>query len=188
MMRADAPRAGAPGRLGPTKPAVPLGPRQERVLALLDQYPGLNIDELAGALGVQRTAAKHHVQALERRGMLVRVRQGRHLLHFPADLPPVERLVFTVFRVPSVRRVAEEVFLDPSVSREALAERLEVTPRTVRRALGLLLRQGLMQVHQSSGQRTLHLHPQLRVLLARQPSPPQARASAAAGPPVGDTP
>ena len=169
---------------GRTSPALGdrLGPRRRRILDLLGETPGLNLDEVAQALGVQRTAAKHHLRLLERLGHVVRVHQGRHVMHFRAGMPPVEQEMFRLFRVPSVRRVAEALFLDGGRPREALAAELDVTPRTVRRAIRQLTRSGLARLERAPDGPRVFLHPRLRILIARQanplpPPPPEGPAT-----------
>lgn len=144
-----------------------LGPRKRRVLEILEAYPGLNLDEVALALGVQRTAAKHHLLYLEKLGLVTRVRWGRHRLHFPKSLPASERILFCLFRVPSLHRLTQALMVDPSLDGARLATQLQVSPRTIRRAVRLLTRNGLVRVHAGAGGPVATLHPRLRILLAR---------------------
>ena len=156
------------GTLGHRAPE--LGPRKRRVLAILEAYPGLNLDEVALALGVQRTAAKHHLVYLEKAGLVTRVRFGRHRLHFPQSLPASERTMFCLFRVPSLHRLAQALLADPALDGSRLAAQLQVSPRTIRRAVRLLTRNGLVRVQAGAGGPVATLHPRLRVLLARDPA------------------
>ncbi|HUR25215.1 MAG TPA: winged helix-turn-helix transcriptional regulator [Candidatus Thermoplasmatota archaeon] len=156
---------------GTAERASVIGPKRQLILEILEDRPGLNLDEVAAALGVRRTAAKHHLRLLERGGYVVRLHQGRHVLHFRVGLPAIEQAMFRLFRIPSVRRVAEAVFLDDCKPRDALASQLDVTPRTVRRAIRQLAKAGLLRIERSpTSSRTL-LHPRLRVLIARQAGP-----------------
>lgn len=157
------------GRTGPT---AGIGPRRLAILELLDRHPGLNLDEVAASLGVRRTAAKHHLRLLERDALVVRVQQGRHVLHFRHGLPGVDQEIFRLFRVPSVRRVAEALYLDPTCRREDLAATLDVTPRTIRRAIRHLSRAGLARSEEGPQGPVVLLHPRLRMLVARGPVPP----------------
>ncbi|MHB1262008.1 MAG: helix-turn-helix domain-containing protein [Thermoplasmatota archaeon] len=159
------------GRIGPM---VGIGPRRQAILDLLEHNPGLNLDEVAAALGVRRTAAKHHLRLLERDGLVVRVQQGRHVLHFRHGLPVVDQEIFRLFRVPSVRRVAEALYFDPACRREDLAATLDVTPRTIRRAIRHLSRAGLARSEEGPQGPLVLLHPRLRMLVARGAAPPPA--------------
>lgn len=166
------PRNGALERLVSQR----FGPKAQLVIRILHERPGLNIDELAGTMGVRRTAANHHVRILERAGVLVRVRQARHQLHFAGDTTRFERIMLCALRVPSVLDVARRLFEGAPPSSNRLAAELEVTSRTVRRALRLLATQGLLKVEDQEGRRIAHLHPALRLVLAREPRPPLAAA------------
>lgn len=141
----------------------------KKLLAALQERPGLNIDELAQALGVRRTAAKHHLRRLERDHVVVRIRQGRHVLHFPSSMNPTQRTAFTVLRVPSIRAVLLDLFSNASHSKAHIAQRLRVSTRTVRRALRKLEQQGLarVQLPLGGGADLVHLHPEMRIALAR---------------------
>lgn len=159
------PRNGALERLVSQR----FGPKAQLVIRILHQRPGLNIDELAATMGVRRTAANHHVRILERAGVLVRVRQARHQLHFAGDTTGFERTMLCALRVPSVLDVARRLFEGAPPSSSRLAAELDVTSRTVRRALRLLGSQGLMKIEERDGMRIAHLHPTLRLVLAREP-------------------
>lgn len=158
------PRNGALERLVSQK----FGPKAQLVVRTLHERPGLNIDELAAVMGVRRTAANHHVRILERDGLVVRVRQARHQLHFAGDTTGFERTMLCAMRVPSVLDVARLLFNGAPPSSSRLAETLGVTTRTVRRALRLLANQSLLKIEERQGVRIAHLHPTLRLVLARE--------------------
>lgn len=154
------------------------GPKAQLVVRILHDQPGLNIDELATRMGVRRTAANHHVRVLEREGLVVRVRQARHQLHFAGDTTGFERGMLCALRVPSVQDVARLLFGGAPPASAPLAAKLGVSARTVRRALRLLASQGLLRVEDRDGARIGHLHPALRVVLAREPVEPDGQAFA----------
>lgn len=163
------------------------GPKARQVILLLHQNPGLNIDELAASMGVRRTAANHHVRILERAGLVVRLRQARHQLHFTSDTTSFERAMLRALRVASVQDVARLLFHGTAPSTSALADALNVTPRTTRRALRLLSNQGLLRIEHQGDRKVAHLHPHLRLVLARAPvagdGPPQEGPGFPAGSP-----
>jgi DNA-binding MarR family transcriptional regulator len=127
--------------------------KRRRLLEILDRQPGLNIDELAKSLGVRRTAAIHHLRRLEKQTTIVRVRQGRHVLHFLGSLPPARRAAICLARVPSVRRIVEDLAVNPVYSQEAVAARVGVSRRTVRRAIRRLLQGRLIDIAESEDRR-----------------------------------
>jgi DNA-binding transcriptional ArsR family regulator len=158
-----APRNGALEHLASQR----FGPKAQAIVRMLHERPGLNIDELAVLLGVRRTAANHHVRTLERAGLVVRMRQSRHQLHFAGDTNGFERTMLCALRVPSVQDVAQKLFEGAPPSSSDLAAALDVSARTARRALRLLGNLGLLRIESPGGRRVAHLHPALRLVLAR---------------------
>jgi predicted transcriptional regulator len=147
-------------------------PRQ--ILEILQETPGLNILELAERLGIRRTAVKHHIRRLERDRMIGKVRQGRHVLHFPASFDRRKRAAICLLRVDSVRMVAEEAFRTPVLSWRELEGRTGLSHRTVRRAVRELETNELLVVERDmrKGSHRLHLHPEMRLVLAEYLSEP----------------
>jgi DNA-binding MarR family transcriptional regulator len=134
------------------------------------EHPGLNLQELADAVGINRTAVIYHVRRMVRAGTVVTLRQGPHVLHFPSTMPKEQQGALSLLRIASVRAVAQELHHDPNLSCPRIAGRLHTTVRTVRRALRALTDRGLLRVEEgpaSGRDRIAHLHPQLRLLLAR---------------------
>lgn len=154
-----------------------LSDRQRTLAALVTDEPALNIREIAERLGVQRTAAKHHVRFLVARGHLVTVRQGRHLLHFPAWMPDAERRSLAALRIGSVRSVVAAVFAAPGISAGHLPAQVGLKPRTVRATLRFLRHAGLVELERETGTRLpkVHLRPETRVTWARWFDPTRDR-------------
>ncbi len=178
------PRNGALERLVSQR----FGPKAQQVVRILHVRPGLNIEELAAELGVRRTAANHHVRLLERAGIVVRVRQARHQLHFAGDTTPLEREILCLLRIESVLDVARALLDGLPPSGDHLGPRLGITGRTARRALRMLNSRGLMRVEQAEAGKQAHLHPLLRIVLARatDPAEPAPAPQAAPGRTPGD--
>lgn len=151
-------------------PSHPENLNRRAMYRFIVDHPGLNLQELADAVGIQRTAALYHVRRMVREARVVTQRHGPHLLHFPSDMPREQRTALSLLRIPSVRAVALELHRDPKLSPGALAAKLDTTVRTVRRALRALQSNGLLRIEETpspqSG-RVAHLHPELRILLVR---------------------
>lgn len=173
---------------GPPLPArlKPLGRQPLRVLDLLERLPGLNIDELSAQLDLRRTAINHHLRILLRLGAVVRIRQGRHALHFRAETPAQERLALSLLRIPGVLAFSLDAFTRPEGESAARAQRLGISTRHARRALRLLVRSGMARTDPRVRREppVVHLHPQMRLVLAR--IPPASPSDGDAG--VGDLP
>lgn len=164
-MRQDGPDWGAASAL-PTLHNIE-NPNQRRVLWMIHKYPGLNSQELAQVLGLARTAVVYHVRRLTRLGLIIEEKQGQHKLHFPASLPSAKRRALCQLRVPSVRKVALALFAAPRDTIRAVAERVEMNPRTVRRALQGLRHDNLAFCEKNGRGQIVHLHPEVRLVLAR---------------------
>lgn len=174
---------GFASRLGGTPDRRPGGatdlfrnPNCRRLMDLIQEVPGLNIQELSDQAGIHRTAANYHVRRLIQAGYVATLRQGPHLLHFPVGIPPAQRVALGLLRIPSVRAAVQECFYHPTASWPDLAGRLHVTIRTVRRAIHALQRKDLVHLerHGRAREYTIHLHPDLRLVMARwiMPAPP----------------
>lgn len=171
VSRDDAPPPGATLR-----GMMALSRQAQRVVGIIRSAPGLNIDEVAAHLGLRRTAANHHLRVLLRSGLVVRVRQGRHALHFPVETPPAQRRAICLLRVPGMHALARDLFENPVDTCAARALRIGVTDRHVRRGLSAFVRQDLVRIEGGGARHAslVHLHPDLRLLLVRwtPPAPP----------------
>lgn len=146
----------------------PLRRQQQRVLSVLTDRPGLNIDELSASLGLRRTAINHHVRVLLRSGLVVRLRQGRHALHFTSGTSPCQRAAFCALRIPGVSALCRDAFDHPCDALSSRSERLGLSRRHVRRAFKMLVKQGLATSKPGLDHAvTIHLHPDLRILIVR---------------------
>lgn len=162
--------------------------KRRRLLEVLDRHPGLNIDELAQALGVRRTAAIHHLRRLEKQATIVRVRQGRHVLHFLGALPPARRNAICLARVPSIRRIVEDLAQNPVYSQEGIAARVGVSRRTVRRAIHRLAQGGLIDLSPGRGHRSLVVRLSRELSDGIAPMPSYLVAAASGAVPLGPSP
>lgn len=153
----------------PAQVLASLNGRQAELLEIVHREPGLNIQELADGLRVQRTAAKHHVDSLLKARHVVTLRQGRHVLHFPRWMPPQERKALAVLRIGSARAIVATAFEEPGISTTELADRLEMSPRTVRATVRLLREGDFITVEKPDGIRMyqVHLSMDMRVVWAR---------------------
>jgi DNA-binding transcriptional ArsR family regulator len=61
---------------------------QARVVELVAREPGCSIQQVAVQLRVSHATASYHLFALGRMGLLVQVRDGREVRHFPGNAAP----------------------------------------------------------------------------------------------------
>lgn len=57
--------------------------QRQRILLLFEPGESLNATRIVETLGLSRTAAMHHIQALESAGVLTKTRVGRESLYSP---------------------------------------------------------------------------------------------------------
>lgn len=159
--------------------AIPLGldritnANQRRLARLIHERPGLNGQELSQAIGVTRTAINYHIRRLCAAGFVVSERQGSHLLHFPHNTSPARRRALALLRLDSVRVLATAAYHSPQIRIQQLAVRSDMNPRTLRRALHTLRHHDLVRCEKNGHAQVVHLHPELRIVLARW-APPEA--------------
>lgn len=141
---------------------------RDRIHALIGEKPGLNIQEIADATGIQRTAVNHHIRHMARTGDVVKRRQGLNVLHFPPTIPPMQVRALSCLRVPSILLVVEQIYHQPSVTWNDIAHRYDLNERTVRRAVQTLEDEHLLRVERRGrGKQVCHLHPEMRMVLVR---------------------
>lgn len=147
----------------------PDNPNYRLVLQCILENPARNLQELADAVGIRRTAVGYHVRRMVRAGLVVTQRQRRNILHFHVSMPRAHRTALALLRVESIRRVVLELYRDPHVQWPELAERLETTVRTVQRAIRALQGEQLLEIEKAGDPplQTVHFHPLLRVVIAR---------------------
>lgn len=153
--------AGLPWRSAEQRQSA-LTDRQRELRDYLHANPGKDINELAAALGVRRTAANFHARRLIRRGQVVTLRRGRHLLHFPAEMAAAERELIALIRRQSIQAVVHAVRADPSTLWKEVSRRTGYSSRSVRRAVSALTRGGLMALKRAASHpRFVSLDPRL---------------------------
>lgn len=135
-------------------------PTRSRLLHLIRRHPGLTIQDLADLTNVERTTVQYHTRKLEQERLISCRCQGRNRLHFPAGMDRSLRRAMTLMYVDSIRLLVERLLQDPEmVSPKALADRLQVSTRTVRRGLNRLKDADLIEVESRDDGKIAKLHP-----------------------------
>lgn len=143
--------------------------RRKKIIHLLEEQPGLSIDELADAFNISRGTIRHHLQLLIRQGNVAAYRQGNRRLHFTTQMSPMRRKAIYLLRIGSIRSVVNETVDYPRFRLSQVAQQIGLSPRSVRRALQMLEKAGLIEWRSSSkqkGVREVVFHPELRVAWA----------------------
>lgn len=159
---APAPRQ-SPVRLAPPNGVDHLA--RVELLRLAREQPGLNIHEMARQLGLSRGATRYHLRVLIRHGRMVTQRQGHHLLHFAAAMPPLRRRAVALLRIGSLRAIVGALVQDRTLRPSALARHLGMSARSVRRGINTLAKTGLALQHKDPRGRgqDVELHPDARI-------------------------
>jgi predicted transcriptional regulator len=123
--------------------AAPAGSRA-RLLAAIVAEPGLSKADLARRAGLAWNLCDHHLGALERAGDALLVKLGREVHAFPRGWARAAACRRVLERDRVARRVLEQLGAAPCRTQAELRERSGHSPRSLRRALGLLVRHGLV--------------------------------------------
>lgn len=117
------------------------------MLRLVQEHPGLNLQELCARVRLARGPTQWHLDKLERNGYLTRVRHGGESLFFPRAMPPQQVKALAALRHPSRRALlalaARQAGLRPSEA----ARELGLRPPTIRHHARELLELGLLSQH-----------------------------------------
>lgn len=139
------------------------GSRAE-VLRVIEERPGLSIQEVAEAMGLSRGAVRHHLGYLTRDGHVASHRHGNHVLLFSAAVPVMRRRAIFQLRIGSIRSIVEAAIERPRFRPVEVADEVGITVRSVRRGLRVLERAGLVQSESvRRGTYRLSFHPELRI-------------------------
>lgn len=138
--------------------------QRSSLFRLIAEQPGLDLKELADALGFSRSTVAYHVRRLGPR--VVTIRQGRHRLHFSSSMHSMQRQAIALLRIWSVRFLVEAAIREKVIDPHALAQEKGISGRSVRRSIRMLVDAGLAQDHPDEkirGARRLDLHPHTRL-------------------------
>lgn len=141
-------------------------PLRADIARLLDEQPGLSIHEVAEIVGLSRGAVRHHLSRLITQGYVAAYRQGNQRLHFTTNMPPMRRKAVYLLRIGSLRSFVEGTIDEGRFHPGELANELGLSARSVRRALAMLEKAGLVERTKSTQQRGAHelsFHSELRV-------------------------
>ena len=139
------------------------GPRAD-VLRIIEERPGLSIQELAEALELSRGAVRHHLVHLTRDGHVSSHRHGNHVLLFAASVPVMRRRAIFQLRIASIRSIVEVAIARPRLRPVEVADETGISVRSVRRGLRVLERAGLVQSESvKRGTYSVSFHPEMRI-------------------------
>lgn len=102
--------------------------RRERVIGLVRARPGVGPAAIAQALGTSWGATMHHLDRLERAGLVTSQRVGHHRCYFlPGAVPRDQQRVVGIFRGDTARRVAQLLLERPGLTQAELCRALDLS-------------------------------------------------------------
>ena len=145
-------RAGAASRVGPFKAMVnPQGVAQERgeesrrrILSFIQGHPGTNKSQAARELGESWGNLSHHVDRLNRAGVIRERKVGRQVLLFPSNHDARRSVILAALRDPLQETALKAVRELAPASIQDVANRTGQSRKVTRRCLATLERVGLI--------------------------------------------
>ncbi|HET6398583.1 MAG TPA: MarR family transcriptional regulator, partial [Candidatus Thermoplasmatota archaeon] len=128
-----------------------------RVHDVIQQEPGVSLEQVRERAGVAWGTTVHHVRRLESHGLVVSVRQGNRRLLFPANTPASRnRTALAALADDTSRRVALLVYSRPGIAQKDLCEALGMRNPAASKQLAKLAHAGLVHVTPDGRRRLYH--------------------------------
>jgi predicted transcriptional regulator len=151
----------------PAKVAV-LTQAQERVLAIVTEQPGCSIQHVALQLRASHATAGYHLYALSRLGLLVQVRDGREVRHFPGAAAPGScEYLQALARDPRKASLLAVLAGEPpeALTIHQMAQRAKVTFSVAKRTLQQLEWAGVVTLERRRYRYIVRVEPSMRARL-----------------------
>lgn len=136
-------------------------PLRARLLALVQQRPGLGLSELATQAGVGWGTIVHHMNRLEDEGLVSSEQAGRRRAFFAAHADSATRGLAALAQRPAAKRLAAAVLARPGVSQRDAASAAGVSPPLAHRLLLELETRGLVRSEKTWRTRAYYATPRL---------------------------
>lgn len=120
-------------------------PTRHRVLEFVNSFRGTNSTRLERALGLTRSNARHHLQVLEKSGMVKRVSLGRESHYFPADAEPAEVEILSRAQHGRAWKIMGVVLAEPGITQRDLGRRVGMSRKVLRPKLDTLVDAGMIE-------------------------------------------
>lgn len=141
---------------------------QERVLAIVAEQPGCSIQHVALQLRASHATAGYHLYALSRLGLLVQVRDGREVRHFPGAAAPGSReYLQALVRDPRKASLLMVLAGEPAegLTIHQMAQRAKVTFSVAKRTLQQLEWAGVVALERRRYRYVVRIEAQMRARL-----------------------
>ncbi len=121
--------------------------KRERILKFVEANPGASMKEIEDALRISRSTLRHHIDTLEKEGLLMTVRAGKERLVFPvATLSDTGLKMVTALKSDVRQRIMELLIENGGLSIKELAELLGLNYKTVHYHLRILKEAGAVDM------------------------------------------
>lgn len=119
----------------------PAGERtRERLLGIIREHRGVHKSELCRLTGHGWGNVGHHVQVLERQGLIETETHGRLLWIFDRNVNQRDRAMTVALQPSPARRILQALGLQPKATIRSLSEELAVSRKVIRHHLSVLKR------------------------------------------------
>lgn len=141
---------------------------RERVLRLVQAFPGIPLTTLASRTGVCSSTVAYHLRVLETAGFARTRVVGRRRLAYPSSAAKNENNPkFAFLRHPTARTVAQALAESPGAEIPVLLEMTRASPRALYHHLKRLREFGLVQTESRRSYRGLRPTESLKTFLSR---------------------
>lgn len=140
---------GAPGFV-PAHDAIHVSASQARILDLLRETPGVTIQQVAQLLACSHPNATYHLDALRRKGLIVREREGRSVRHYLGQSEPQTHLRVAALRTDERLRAVLDCLSQTrakDVTINGVATQLNLPYGFLKRSLLRLQQHGLIELN-----------------------------------------
>lgn len=124
---------------------VRVHPTRRRLLEFVNAFRGTNSTRLARAMGLSRSQARHHLQVLEKAGMVKRIPLGRESHYFPAETDAAEVDILSRAQHGRAWKIMGVVLAEPGITQRELGRRVDMTRKVLRVKLDILVDAGMIE-------------------------------------------
>ena len=123
-------------------------PTRARIVGAIEASPGICVRELCRRLKLGNGVVRHHLEVLEKVGLILNHREGLKRTLYPSARMPPPRVVELI---PVQQAILDEIIYRPGLSHRELSRRLGLNYRTLHRHIHLLREEGLLTVEPRGG-------------------------------------
>jgi predicted transcriptional regulator len=120
-------------------------PMRARILEAVRQEPGIRVTRLRRSLGCSAGTVQHHLNLLQKAGLIEFLATRRRTCVFPADSPSDTRPEVTLARSGRTRQMLQSILRRPGIIQRDLMSELSMSRRVMRNYLNQLSEKRLLE-------------------------------------------